>query len=191
MKHGYSGSTEYFIWCEMKQRCFNPKHRAYADYGGRGIRVCKRWMDPKKFIEDMGPRRRADLSIDRRNNDGHYTPSNCYWATPKQQQRNKRKRMKSTNMGRPVSNKYGVPKKQWSKWSNTAKRMFNRMFYEMRHQWVYLHPDAPVLSREHWKTVRWNVAWIAANAADKIPARTHIITLDSRGREISKRKLRK
>lgn len=97
----------------------------------------------------------------------------------------------ASNMGRPVGNKYRVPQRQWRKWSNTAKRVFNRMYHEMRHQWVFLHPAAPVLSREHWKTVRWNAAWTAANVADKLPALTHIVTVDQHGREISKRKLRK
>lgn len=102
--------------------------------------------------------------------------------------------MASKNMGRPVLNKFGVPKKQWNKWSNTAKRVFNYMYQELRPrcQWVFLHPKTAPLPREQWETTRWNVAWIAANGVDKIPPNTHIVPVNSKGVPVGKaRKLRK
>lgn len=78
----------YFRWMGMRQRCENPKHRSYARYGGRGIRVCGRWQSFAAFVEDMGTPPSPRHSIDRINGDGDYCPGNCRWALPKTQRRN-------------------------------------------------------------------------------------------------------
>jgi hypothetical protein len=83
-------ATEYMSWAAMLARCNNPNNPAYYRYGGRGIRVCKRWQRYENFLADMG-RRPQGLSLDRINNDGDYKPSNCQWATRKQQANNRRK----------------------------------------------------------------------------------------------------
>lgn len=81
----------------------------------------------------------------------------------------------AVTMGRPVGNKHRVPKKQWNKWNELARRMFNRMYETLdpKRQWVFHHPNAALLPDAHWSTVRWNVAWEAATAAmnDKLTAK--------------------
>ena len=75
----------------MKQRCLDPKCRSYKDYGGRGIKICERWLEnPLNFFEDMGHRPEG-MTIDRKDVDGDYHPDNCKWASSLEQARNKRK----------------------------------------------------------------------------------------------------
>ncbi len=93
-KHGQSGdeaSPEYISWKVLRSRCNNPNNPSWHRYGGRGVRVCKRWDDFKNFLADMGRQPSPKHSIDRYpNRDGDYKPSNCRWATPKQQANNTR-----------------------------------------------------------------------------------------------------
>lgn len=89
--HGLSSSVEYGIWSNMIRRCNNENDANYHNYGGRGIAVCDRWRQSfSAFYEDMGARPSVKHSIDRINNNGNYEPSNCRWATAKEQSRNKR-----------------------------------------------------------------------------------------------------
>lgn len=89
-KHGLWRSSEFKIWQGMRQRCENESDKSYQHYGGRGIKVCDRWLVFENFLADMGKRPGAGYSLDRYpNRDGNYEPSNCRWATAGQQSRNR------------------------------------------------------------------------------------------------------
>lgn len=88
--HKQSKTRLYKRWTSMKQRCYNKKFKQWKDYGGRGIKVCKKWLHSfEAFWKDVGniPKGRT---LDRINNDGDYKPSNIRWATRRQQQYNRR-----------------------------------------------------------------------------------------------------
>lgn len=94
LKHGYNRRGKrtriHAVWGAMIQRCNNEKNKSFHNYGGRGIKVCKRWLKFENFLEDMGEPPKG-LSIERINNDKGYSLQNCKWATPKEQANNKRK----------------------------------------------------------------------------------------------------
>lgn len=92
LTHGLTGTTEYGSWIAMRGRCYDQKHNnQFKNYGGRGIVVCDRWRNSfENFLSDMGPKPSAAYSIERRDNNGNYEPSNCCWADAKTQQSNKR-----------------------------------------------------------------------------------------------------
>jgi hypothetical protein len=88
--HGLRKSSEYGSWASMKQRCTNPMNKSYKDYGGRGIKICDRWLHSfENFYADMGPRP-PGLMLEREKNDEGYNPDNCSWATRDAQNGNRR-----------------------------------------------------------------------------------------------------
>lgn len=110
-------SPEYRIWDAMIQRCTNPNCASYLDYGGRGIRVCARWMLFQNFIADMGNRPTKRHSLERNNNDGFYEKTNCRWATRIEQQYNRRNTIKVEYNGSmltllEISEKLNIPLKK-------------------------------------------------------------------------------
>ncbi len=85
----------YDAWLNMIHRCYNRKHYAYPEYGGRGLKVDRSWMlSFQQFKQDMGPKPGPEYSLDRINNNGDYTPKNCTWSDPHNQALNKRRQKK-------------------------------------------------------------------------------------------------
>lgn len=88
-KHGFVDSRTYNSWTTMKARCLNKNHDSYKSYGGRGIRVCLRWIDSfVNFLDDMGVRPEG-MTLDRINPNGDYEKENCKWSTDIEQANNK------------------------------------------------------------------------------------------------------
>lgn len=103
--HGMTNTRFYRVWVNMRQRCENPKSRAFHNYGKRGIKVCEEWQDFQKFKDDMftgyeehkrDHSEYQNTTLERSNNDKGYSKSNCKWATAKEQGNNTRTVVKFT-----------------------------------------------------------------------------------------------
>ena len=115
--HGKSKTSEYNVYKMMLQRCYNPNHDSYVNYGERGIGVCERWRGRggfENFLADMGPRPSRRHMVERKDNDSGYSPENCVWAVPATQMRNTRRTVHVTYAGRTMcvtdwAKEIGVP----------------------------------------------------------------------------------
>ncbi len=129
-KHGEAARGRrgggYACWSSMIQRCCNENSPSRKDYGGRGIKVCRRWRTSfENFIKDMGPRPSSRHSIERENVNGNYEPGNCRWATDKEQANNTRHNRRITHQG--------VTKtlKEWAIFRNVSSSTMHRRFKMM------------------------------------------------------------
>lgn len=111
-----SKTPEYRAWQDMRQRCNNPKCKAFKDYGARGIKICDRWGLFENFLLDLGERPHG-MSLDRKQVNGNYEPSNCRWATTTDQNRNLRTHQR-INIG--VS--FNKRDKLWGAWITVSSK---------------------------------------------------------------------
>lgn len=107
--HGMTNTPIYHVWENMIARCTNESHPSWKDYGGRGITVCKEWMDFTVFHNDMRENYRHGLTIDREDNNAGYSKENCRWITATEQQLNTRRVRRLTIGG------VTMVAKQWSR----------------------------------------------------------------------------
>lgn len=140
--HGRSLEPIYKMWSAMRERCNNPKHKYYSYYGGRGIRVCEAWDKSfETFVSDMGERPHR-ATIDRIDNSGNYEPTNCRWASRKEQQNNRRVNVRIT---------IGHETKTMTEWCEVYGIAFSTVKGRIRRGW--LPADAvmcPVGTRKSW-----------------------------------------
>ncbi len=140
--HGLSYTPEYRAWQQMRLRCTDPKHRAYANYGGRGITVCARWLDSvANFIADMGPKPSPRHELDRRDNDAGYSPDNCRWVTRATNDRNRRSNRLVTHNGETLAlaewcERFGKPR-------DTVKKRLDAGWPVARALTTPVRPKAP------------------------------------------------
>lgn len=100
--HRKGGTPEHRAWAHMLRRCRSPDEPMYPQYGGRGIRVCDRWLKFENFLADMGEKP-PGLSLDRIDVNGNYEPNNCRWATWLQQANNKQFNRRTEYMGETIT----------------------------------------------------------------------------------------
>jgi hypothetical protein len=124
--HRLSGSRSYDTWNDMIKRCFNQHNKRFKNYGGRGISVCRRWLKFDNFYADMGAAP-CGLQLDRINNDGNYSKSNCRWATPRAQSNNR-----STNRTITMHNKT-MTLVEWSREIGISQ---NTIWYRLARGWT-------------------------------------------------------
>ncbi len=110
-RHGFYNSSLYRRWDCILQRCTNPNNKDYKNYGGRGIKVCDRWLNSfSAFYEDMGDIPFKDAQIDREDNDGDYTLKNCRWTTSVVNAQNRRSNVLNWFTVRSIRRLYALKK---------------------------------------------------------------------------------
>jgi hypothetical protein len=118
----------YYRWWDMVRRCNNKRRADYRYYGGRGITVCERWMNVENFVADMQDGFRSGLTIERRNNNKGYSLENCYWATRREQSRNR-------NYGRFITIDGQV--KRLVEWQEFFKVKWPTIWQRLKKGWDY------------------------------------------------------
>jgi hypothetical protein len=121
VKHGHHGSRTYASWIAMRRRCLVTTDKDYPRWGGRGIRICPQWGEFENFLADMGERPEG-TTLDRVDVDADYAPDNCRWATPSEQQRNRRDSHEWVIKGdrfptlQEAADRFGVTKQTVRRW---------------------------------------------------------------------------
>lgn len=154
IRQGYSSHNNemrptYAAWASMIGRCYNPKYENYSNYGGRGIKVCDRWLGENgfsNFLKDMGARPSKNHSLDRYpNNDGYYELPNCRWATQLEQSRNRRTNVWYEHKGRTMvaydwAKELGIDQGTITDKISNSGKSFSEIYHTLKNH--------PILSKE-------------------------------------------
>jgi hypothetical protein len=149
--HGMRKSPEYYIWYAMRQRCRDPHVQSYVNYGGRGITVCERWLHSfENFYADMGPRPSPTHTIERKNNDGPYSPDNTIWLPKALQHRNKRNNRLITLHGQTAC---------LTEWLHRTRISLTTFYRRVRNGWseqeaLTIPPDPRYATKKPRKTIQ-------------------------------------
>ena len=125
-KHGLHKDPLYNVWLGMKKRCLDPTAHSYKNYGGRGIKICARWLALDNFIKDMRDTYKEGFQLERIDNSGPYTPANCTWVSVKSNNRNKRNNLLITYQGET---------KTLAEWAETANIKYSVLYYRIKQGW--------------------------------------------------------
>lgn len=154
-----SGTAMFSRWSAMKDRCENPRTKNFKDYGGRGIKVCERWHSFENWFADMGPLPSPGHSIERRDNNGNYEPTNCYWATRAEQAKNKRNNRWLTANGETL---------HLSEWARRLGTTTGAILHRLKAGWpVRRALSEPISERPNSKLTPEQAAWIRATYPSK------------------------
>lgn len=125
--HHLSGTKLCRTWREMKRRCEDADNHAFASYGGRGVTICERWSRSViDFATDVGEPPSPAHTLDRRDNDGPYSPENCFWATPTEQANNKRTNHRLTHDGETLT---------VAQWARRARLPYRTLYSRILRGW--------------------------------------------------------
>lgn len=126
-KHNQTNTPLFNVWRNMKERCTNKNYRTFADYGGRGIKLCEEWQEFTSFYDwAMANGYKKGLSIDRIDVNGDYEPNNCRWADAKTQARNRRN---------TIFIDYEGVRKSISDWADELKVARNTLYWRYSQGW--------------------------------------------------------
>lgn len=131
-KHGMAARSStrrelYRVWRNMMDRCYRETHRAFPNYGARGIFVYERWHDVANFVADMEPTYAPGLTIERRKNDKEYSADNCHWVTPTTQTRNRRT---------TLFLEYGGQTKSLGEWADLLGMDYRLIYQRLKYGWT-------------------------------------------------------
>lgn len=122
-RHGMTGTRVFNAWLDMRKRCLDKSHSTYPNYGGRGITICDRWLTFENFLADMGTTPDG-RTLERKEVNGNYEPTNCTWATHKEQMRNTRRTFHVTLKDRTQS---------LAAWCEEKKLNYKTVIYRLRY----------------------------------------------------------